>query len=902
MFVLSWWSRLRNHLRSNALSRDIDREIRFHLAERADDLVASGMRPGDARREARRRFGNLGLQAERTRERDIFAWLDVLIRDIRYSIRSLRNTPAFTLVAILSLGLGIGANTAIFSILDAVMLRALPVSHPEELVRIVRTERANASASDWSGIFTNPLWEQIRDRQDMFSGVFAYASASFDLANGGEARRIPASWISGDYFTTLGVRPELGRLIQRTDDFRGCPGTAVLSDGFWRREYGADPNVIGKTVSFDGHPFQIMGVADPGFLGMSVGEVPQAFVPLCAQTIVSGPGYLDRRSTWYLEIVGRPKADFDAKRIAARFSALAPAIGEATAPPNWSAKDIASYKSSRFSVEDASRGRSPIRTAYKKALYVLTVIVGLVLAVACANVANLLLARATARQREMAVRLALGASRIRLAQQLIVESLLLSFLGAALGSAFAFSGGRLLVGLMTLRGRAIVIDLRPDAKIFLFTTAIAVATGLLFGLVPAWRSGHVDPQAAIKSQGRGVAEGHSRFRIGKMLVAAQVALSLVLITGAGLLLGSWQKLATLDPGFRRDGVLIVEANIRKLDAPGDQRLPLYDRMLDRVRTVPGVRSAALAELTPVGSATWNDLLKVDGFTPTSQDDALSWINAVSDRFFTTMGVPLLSGRDFDARDVATAPKVAIVSEAMARKFFGTPAAVGRQFKVQQGDSWMGPVEVVGVVANTKYQSLRDSAQSIVFYPQAQQEADASSRRFVIWTAGPPLAVAPMVKAVVTEFNSRVTLEVSTMDRQLSDSMALSRAIALLSGFFGALALVLASVGLYGIMAYGVARRRNEIGVRIALGAEYARVVRMVLGEVGRIVTAGVVIGVAMSAGATRLVKSFLYGLTPTDPTTIAMAAGVLMVVGICAAAIPAWRAARLDPVAALRED
>jgi predicted permease len=903
MFLRSWLSRLRNHFRSNRLSRDIEREMRFHLAERADELMTSGMRPADARREARRRFGNLGLQAEDTRHRDLFASLDILIRDLRYAIRSLRSAPAFSIVAILSLGLGIGANTAIFSIVNAVMLRSLPVNHPEELTRIVRTEGRTPSAeSDWSGYFTNPLWEQIRDRQDMFSGVFAYATTSINLSVGGEARRIQASQVSGEFFSTLGVRAMIGRPIVKADDHRGCPGIAILSGSFWQAEYGGDPNVIGKLISVDGHPFQIVGVADQRFLGISVGESPQIYMPLCSQAILEGPGVLDRRSTWYLQIVARPKAGLSSEQIRARFATLAPAIAEATLPPNWSTAGQAEYLKAKFGVIDGSRGQSVIRTTYRRALYILMVIVGLVLAVACANVANLLLARATARQREVAVRLAIGASRGRLARQLITESLLLSSLGAALGSAVAAWGSRVLVSLLSMDGRPIVLDLRPDWTILFFTIAIAMSTGVLFGLAPAWRAGQIDPQTAMKSQGRGVAEGHTRFHAGKALVVAQVALSLVLVAGAGLLIGSWRNLVSLDPGFRRDGVLLVSANVRALHLPEDQRVPLFARMLDRLRSAPGVRSASLAEITPVSHVTWNDVLKADGFTPKSDADALSWMNAVSDGFFRTMGIPLVSGRDFDARDNATSAKVAIVSEAMARKFYGRPDAVGRTFKVQDGDTWMGPVEVVGVVGNTKYQALTDSAPSLVYYPQSQQDASVMSRVFELKTDGPPLALAPTVKSIIGEFDPKITLDFKTIERQLGDSIAVARAIALLSGFFGALALLLASIGLYGIMAYTVARRRNEIGVRIALGAEFGRVVRMVLGEVGRIVIAGVVIGSALSLATTRLIKAFIYGMTPTDPATFIGSAALLLAVGIFAAALPAWRAARLDPVATLREE
>ncbi len=893
---MSWWSRFRNHSRSDDLSRDIDREMRFHLAERTDDLVQLGMQPAAARHEARRRFGNVGLQAERARDRDLFMWIDELSRDLRYALRALRNAPAFTIVAVLSLALGIGANTAIFSIINSVMLKSLPVSHPEELMMVVR---------DTNGvIFTNPLWEAIRDRQDVFSGAFAFGATSLNLADGGVARPIIANWVSGEFFTTLGVRPEVGRLLVKSDDYRGCPATTVLSDAFWRNEYGADERAVGKTISFNGHPFQIVGVADSRFSGVRVGQRPQAYVPLCAEAIITGAGsQLDRRSSWFLEVMGRPKQGLTSDRIVARFALLEPAIIEATLPPNWPADATAHYRKTLFGVAPAAKGFSDLRKRYEEALYVLMVIVGLVLAVACANVANLLLARAAARQREMAVRLALGAGRARIARQLITESILLSTTGAALGAAFAVWGSRVLVGLLSESGwPGVQLDLRPDGMVLGFTIAVAVATGLLFGIAPAWRAGRIDPQSALKAQGRGVAEGSSRFNAGKALVVGQVALSLVLIAGAGLLVTSWRKLATLDPGFRRDGILLVQAQIHETGTPPDLRVAYFARMLDRLRTIPGVRGASVSMLTPVGHSTWNDALKVDGFTQKSEDDAVSWMNAVSDGYFATLGIPLRQGRDFDRRDDATAPKVAIVSEAMARHFFGTPSVVGKQFRVQDGNGWTPPVEIVGVVGDTKYSSLRDSNQSIVYYPQRQQEATSETRQFELRTDGAPLLLVPDVKSVVAEFSPKITLDPTTLDRQLESSTALTRAIALLSGFFGALALLLATIGLYGVMSYNVARRRNEIGVRIALGAEYSRVVRMVLGEVGRIVIVGVVIGVLLSAAATRLVQTFLYGLGPNDPTTLAVSATILFAVAIGAAALPAWRAARMDPVAALREE
>ncbi|HKW46642.1 MAG TPA: ABC transporter permease [Gemmatimonadaceae bacterium] len=892
---MSIFERLRNHFRDNAMSKDIRKEMQFHLAERADDLMATGMTASAAQREARRRFGSLAYQGERTRERDLFGWLDKLLADLRYALRSLKSAPAFALVAILSLGLGIGANTAIFSIIDALILKSLPVHHPEELVAVVRDERGS--------VFTNPLWEAIRDRQDVFSGVFAYASTNFNLTSGGEARRLDASWVSGDYFRTLGVQPVTGRLIARADDYRGCPGVAVLSEAFWSTRYAGDPGVIGKTISFDGHPFEIIGVADGRFFGVSVGQRPQAFVPLCSEAIIRGANsQLDHRSSWFLQIVGRPKAGLSTQQANARLAVLTPAIIDATIPPNWSVESLQNYRKATYRVVPAAKGFSDLREMYTKPLYILMAIVGVVLLIACANVANLLLARATVRQREMAVRLALGAGRARLARQLITESLLLAAIGALVGALFASWGSRLLVSLISRSDRLVSLDLGVDQRVLAFTIAITTLTGLLFGLVPAWRAGRVDPQAAMKAQGRGVAEGQSRFGLGKVLVVAQIALSLVLIVAAGLLMGSWRKLATVDPGFRRDQVLLVDADIRGTATAPDQRLALHEQMLNALRATPGVRSASASQITPIAGYSWNELVKTEGFTPKNEDDALSWANAVSDGYFSTLGIPILAGRDFDSRDTKTSGRVVIVNEAMARHFFSTPAAVGRRMQKQEGSSWSQPIEVVGVVGTTKYTSLRDSAQPIMYFPRAQESAEAQHVSFELRTNGVPTAIVPAATKALAALSPRITLDFTTLDEQLARSLTLMRLIATLSGFFGMLAVLLATIGLYGIMAYNVARRRNEIGVRIALGAEQSRVVRMILGEVSRVVLAGTVLGVVLSSAVTRLVASFLYGVTPTDVSTLSASVALLAAVGIAAAAVPAWRAARLDPVAALREE
>ncbi|HEY7394375.1 MAG TPA: ABC transporter permease, partial [Gemmatimonadaceae bacterium] len=840
---MAWFSRLRNLFRSDELSRDIDREMEFHIAERTDDLVAHGMRVGAARYEARRRFGNYAAQKERTRERNIFVVLFTIATDLRYTFRALRATPVFAIVAVLSLGLGIGANTAIFTLVNAVLLRSLPVSHPEELVVVVRDKGGEE--------FTNPLWEAIRDRQDVFSGAAAYSTSTFNLANGGEARRVPSSWVSGDFFPMLGIQPVVGRLLSRTDDVRGCPAVAVISANFWQREYGGAADVIGKTIQLEGKPFPIVGVVDPDFFGVAVGEHTSIYTPICAEPIVSGNGgALDERSYWWINILARPKPGLTLKQVRSRIASLSADVARSTLPSNWPATATEHYLKSTLDVEPAAAGLSDIRTQYRKALWVLMSVVGLVLLIACANVANLLLARAAAREREMAVRLALGAGRSRLVGQLLTESVVLSLLGAAVGTAFANWGTHVLVRMMSTSNRAVWLDLSIDLRVLGFTIAVAMATGILFGLAPAWRARRVDPHTAMKSHGRGFAGGQSRFGVGKALVVAQVALSLVLVVGAALLLGSWRRMATTNPGFQSDGVLVVRAAFRRSDSAATRGGALHRQILDRLRATPGVMTASASKITPVSSIGWNNVIEVAGFSAKSERDAIVWMNEVTSGYFATMRSAIVAGRDFNANDLPTSPKVAIVTEELARKFFGGRAAIGRQFRIQEGKAYGPPIQIVGIVQNSKYRSIREDAQPIAYFATSQSEDPSGSDKFEVRVHGAPALAIPTIRTVLSQVAPTATLEFVTLEDQLARSLRLPRTLATLSGFFGGLALLLAAIGLYGIMSYSVARRRNEIGVRIALGAGQGRVVRMVLGEVGRMVTAGVAIGTFLAlAGA-----------------------------------------------------
>jgi predicted permease len=897
---MAWYHRLLNLTRGDALSSDLDREMQSHIAERAEALVAQGMSEDQALREARRRFGHVQQQKETTRDADIVVWLESLLADVRYALRALRLSPGFTFVAVLSIGLGVGANTAIFSLINAVMLKSLPVPHAEELVRVVRLAENDQGEREAGSTFTNPLWEEVRDHQDAVD-VFAHGTSQFNLANGGEARRIDGNWVSGSYFPVLGARPLAGRLLARGDDSRGCPAVAVVSSGFAAREYGAPQGAVGRTVSLDGHPFEIVGVTEPSFFGVEVGSRVQVYAPICSEAILRGSASaLDRRSHWWLQLMGRPRNQYTTAQVTARLAGASPAIHAATLPADWPASIQADYLKTTLGVEPAATGYSDVRASYREALFALMVVVAVVLLIACANVAHLLLARAATRQREMALRLALGAGRGRLIRQLLTESVLLALLGSALGAVFARWASGFMVRLLANRNTRVWLDLGLDLRVLGFTIGVAALTGVLFGLVPAWRATRIAPQSALQVQGRGAATGPGRAAVTKGLVVGQVALSLVLLVAAGLLLRSFHKLVTLDPGFERAGVLLVAMDVENAGYPESQRLSVYRDMLERLRAIPGVRSASASLITPVSGTGWNGDIEAEGFVPKGEHDGVVWFNGASDGFFATMGTRRIAGRDFGPQDVANGTPVAIINESLARKLFGNSNPVGKVFRTRHGRGLDPPTEVIGVVQDAKYRSLKDDETATAYVPLTQTELWGSSMNFELRTDGDPAALSPVVRNLAGEVNHAISLDFVTLSQQVASSLARPRLLATLSAFFGALALLLAMVGLYGTVAYSVARRQNEIGIRLALGAERLRVVRMILGEVGRLMAAGAVLGVLLALAATRLLSAFLFGLTATDPATLAFSVVALAAVAIAAGALPAWRAARLDPMAALR--
>ena len=820
---------------------------------------------------------------------------DDVLQDVRYALRALCSSPGFSAIAILSLALGIGANTAIFSLINAVILKTLPVSHPEQLVQLVmKTENGTT--------FTNPIWEQVRDRQDVFSGAFAYSPIQLNLAGGGEVRNASASWVSGDFFSTLGVQPLLGRTFTAADDKRGCPAIAVLSHDFWQREYGGAADVFERRLTLSSHPVRIVGVAPRGFNGIQVGEAVEIYLPLCAEgTLVRENSALDKRANWWLWVFARLKQGIGEQQALARMNMLAPQLFAATMPAGYPPEAQKFHLDRRFKLLPGAAGYSSIRRDYTAALYALMAAVGVVLLIACANVANLLISRASARRKEIAIRMAIGAGRARLIRQLLTESLLLSSMGAVLGVLFAEWASRMLVRFLDTSNSTVVLDLSIDLRVLAFTMGVAVATGILFGLAPAWQGTRVDPHSAMKANARGVVESHARFGLGKMLVTMQVALSLVLLVGAGLMLKTFAKLATLDTGFDKNQVLLIRVDPRYASVPLDRRLPLYQELQQRLGAIPGVRSASFADITPVSGSSSNQIVHVEGYVPKSRKDMVVWTNSISPGFFVTMETPLIAGRDFNEHDTLHAPLVAVINESMASKFFGSPlSAVGKTFR----NGWneiSGPIQIIGVVKDTKYTSLRAEGEAIAYYPLSQLPPMRWAN-FVLRANVPAASLIPSVKAAVDEVNHDITLQFRTLALQVDESLGRERLLATLSGFFGALALGLAVIGLYGVMSYNVARRRNEIGIRMALGAEQARVLRMVLGEVAILIVAGLALGLAVAVFSTRLLAGFLYRLEPNDPTTLVTACVVLAVSAVVAGLLPARRAANLDPMTALREE
>jgi predicted permease len=832
--------------------------------------------------------------------------LETLWQDLAYAGRIFRLNKAFFAIATLSLALGIGANTAIFQLLDAVRLRALPVVRAHELAEIEIAKNDHCCSGNFSDRHPNltyPQWEQIREHQRAFASIFAWGDSRFNMAEGGEPRFAQGLWVSGDFFKTLGVRPLLGRLISSSDDHAGCGATGVVvSYAFWQREFGGDPLAIGRQIPLEGHKFEIAGITPASFFGVEVGKNFDVAVPLCAEPLIDGPNErMSKRDDWWLAVVGRLNRGWTIARANSQVEAISAGVFENTIPPHYRPDQAKYYTKYKLTAKPAGLGASSLRESYQEPLFLLLSIAGLVLLIACSNLANLMLARASTREREMAVRLAVGASRSRLIRQLLVESLALAVVGSALGAYLAQFLSRYLVSFLSTGNDPLFVDLALDWRVLGFTAALAVITCLLFGLTPALRAARTDPASAMKAAGRNVTADRQRFGARRVLVVSQVALSLVLLVGALLFVRSLRNLLAVDAGFRQDGLLITGIDASRLSITPERRSVLYRDLLGDIQHTPGVQQAASVSIVPVSGSGWNLMIEIPGRA--KKQDMIPWFNRVSAGYFHTMGTAVIAGRDFDERDTTTSPEVAIVTKSFADKFLDKANPVGHQIRVLTGPGEPTHFyQIVGMVGDSKYRSLRADFDPVVFVAQTQDKDPNQGISFVVRSSSSLGSLMPALRRTILTRNSALSFQFQVFQTQVQESLMRERLMATLSGFFGFLAAVLAIVGLYGVISYMVARRRGEIGIRIALGASRGEIVKLVAREAGMLIGAGLIIGTVLAAATARTANSLLYGLKPTDPATIVATIAGLALVAAAASLFPALRAAQVQPMTALREE
>ncbi len=904
---MSWYARVANVFRSRRLAQQLDDELGFHVAECIDDLVAGGVPESEARREALRRFGNYTIQKERTRDMSMAGWLDAALGDLRYGLRQLRLNPGFAAVAVLSLMLGIGANTAIFQLIDAIRLRSLPAKDPWQLAAV--DAAPDFFVQGWysarNRAFTYAQYERLRAHQQAFSAMLAFGNTRFNLSRGGDARYAEGLYVSSNFLRVLGVTPVLGRDFLPERDERDCSSAgAVLSYSFWQRELAGNPAAIGRMIYLDGRNFPILGVAPADFFGLEPGNRFDVAVPLCADSLLATDEKgrrLFRTDAWWLTLIGRLKPGWSVERASNHLRDLSPAVWRETLPESYRPDAAKQYLKNKLRVIAASAGVSSLRRAYENPLWILLAMTGLVLLTACANLANLLLARASAREREIAVRQAIGASRPRLIGQLLAESLLLAGIGGILGAVLAHFLSRILVSFLSGANEQIHLELGIDWRMFAFTALLALLTCLLFGLAPALRATRAAPAAAMRG-GRGATTTRERNGLRRALVISQVAFSLILLVAALLFGRSLRNLLATDTGIGARDVIVamVDARLPKLEP--ERRKALFKDLEDRIGSHPGVSAVAAVELPPFSGYGWNGLVHPEG-DRSAASGKQSWFNRVSPGYFRTMETPLLAGREFDLRDDKKAPRVAIVNEAFAKSFFNAHNPVGRTFRVESVAGKADSIyQIVGLVRNTKYNELREEFRPIAFFPVDQNEEVPENFNLVIRARGLLSGAISGVRDNLSQLDPALLVEFRVLSVQIRQSVVRERLMASLSGGFGLLAGLLSTLGLYGVMSYMVVRRRNEIGVRIALGASGQSVIGLVLKEAVRLLFVGLALGLAVSFALSRYAESLLFGLKANDALTIAAAAALVAGTALLAGLVPARRAARLDPAVALRDE
>ncbi|MBI3278733.1 MAG: ABC transporter permease [Acidobacteria bacterium] len=913
---MNWWQRVWQRAKQE---EQLDKELEFHIEARISDLRDAGLSEEDAGRRVRQEFGGVAQVKEHCRDARGTRWLEDFFKDIRFAIRQMRRAPSFTAVAVLTLALGIGANTAIFTLVNAVLVKSLPVRDPAQLLLLgnIRTWGVVSGQTGSFSVFSHDLYKHLRDNTGVFEGLCAFQSLDIRVTvrrSGTDAAQ-PAGvkLVSGNYFGVLGVNAALGRTITPSDDSASAPLVAVVSFRYWSQRLSRNPSVIGSTVELGGVPVAIVGVGAPEFFGETLQpDPPDLWLPVSAERRLNPQRtVIDAPDSHWLFLIGRLKPGILKSQAEGRLT---------TGLRNWlSTRDLSvesrrDAEKSYIELTPGGSGITHLKRRYAETLRLLLGISILVLLIASINITNLLLARGTARSGETSVRLALGASRGRLIRQSLTESLILAVTGAGLGLLIASAGTKLLIALVFRGADYVPIQTAPDLRVLVFTGIVSLGVALGFGLLPAIRGTRNDLGPVLKGVTRGVRGSvlsRRRLGVGQALIVGQMALSLVLLAAAGLFGRSLANLTRQQFGFEREHVLVVSVEPGLARYEYHQLGPLYQRLHARLNSLPGVRSAAFSLYAPFTNCCWSSGISVQGYTPEPKERMYAVWNRVSPRYFETLGTKVLLGRPIDERDTATARHVVVVTEGFVRRYFRNQNPIGKRFGIGE-DSHRGDLEIVGVVENAKYNSPREELRPMAFLPLLQvrpqpgeplQSAQYRSnfiRTIEVRAAGDPSAIAGGVRQALHEIDPNLpVMRINTLSSQLGRTLNQESVIAELAGFFGVSALLLACIGLYGLIAYAVERRTGEIGIRMALGAHGRSVIGMVIGEVLIQGVIGMAIGAAAALAATRLIANQLYEVKPTDPATLAAAALTLLLCVTVAGYIPAHRASRIDPMRAL---
>lgn len=864
---------------------DFHEEIRAHLQLQTDELKAEGWNEPEARSAARKAFGNITRVEERFYEHGHILWLEDLLRDVRYGLGAMRRNPGFTLAAVLTLALGIGINTTIFSFVNALLLRPLPLPDSNRLLSIY--------TSDYSGPLygssSYPDFLDFRDHSRVFSGVTAYSIEPMSLSGSGvSAQRVMGNSVTRNYFSVLGVKTIRGRTFLPDDE-----DVAVLSYGLWRRNFGSNPEIVGRDIVLQGKPFRVAGIAPKGFTGLVRGIPTDIWVPLAAGVGAATADRLVSRDSRWLAVVGRLSAGVDLNQAQAAFRLMATRLHEAY-PQDWT--DVRK-DGRRITLRPANEALMINRAGVVEFLTILMVVVAIVLLLSCVNVANLLLARATTRTKEMSIRLSLGAGRFRLVRQLLAESALLSLIAGTAGVLLAFWATGLLMRFRPPLPMPVELDLGFDTRVLGFALIISLATILIFGVAPAIRMTRPDLISATKETSPGLNRRSARiFNLRNMMTTVQIALSLLLLVGAGLFVRSLVEAASIDIGFKPNNVVLASMNLDLQGYNESRGMTFYRQLLEQTDALPGVKSASLAQIVPLGLRGQRTQVAIEGYTPRNGEDMELNVNRVSPRYFETMGISIIKGRAFTARDREGTPGVVIVNEALARRYWPGEDPLGKRIRDDKAD-----LTVVGVARDGKYRSLSEEPLPYFYLPLFQHYEGRMTLH--VRTYGNSAATIRAIRHQVHTLDKDLPLfDVKTMEDHLAIAFLPSRIMAALLGSFGILALLLAVVGIYGVMSYAVSQRTREVGIRMALGARMSNVIRMILRQGMIVVGIGLVVGMGAAISLTRFTSSLLYGISPTDPWTLAGVLLLLAIAGLSATLVPALRAARIHPMEALRHE